>query len=226
MFKVPEETALANEIQAAEKNYVIQKNDFLALTVYTNEGERLIDPDFQLMKDLPNQNASGTLRPQINYLINAEGGAKLPMVGQINLTGLTLLQAEQLLQKEYTKFYQKPFVVLEFQNKRVIVLGSPGGQVLPLANQNTRLVEVLAMAKGIDVNGKAQNIRVLRGDQVFLADFSTFESYTKSNILIEPGDVVYVEPIRRPVAESFRDYGPVVAVVSSLTTLVVVLVGL
>jgi polysaccharide biosynthesis/export protein len=226
MFKVPEGSALKRDIQAAEENYVIQNNDFLTLLVYTNDGERIIDPDFRLMKDMPMQNAAGSVRPVITYLINTEGNAKLPMVGPIKLQGLTLREAEQMLQKEYSKYYQSPFVVLEFHNKRVVVLGAPGGQVIPLVNQNIRLVEVLALAKGIENNAKANNIRVLRGDQVFLADFSTFESYAKSNMIMEPGDVVYVEPIRRPLVESVRDYGPVIAVLSSLTTLVIVLVGL
>jgi polysaccharide export outer membrane protein len=226
MFRVPEGPALQKQIQAAEKNYVIQQNDLLTLSVYTNDGERIIDPDFKLLKDMPANNAGMALKPVIHFLINTDGQVKLPMIGQVNLVGLTLLESEQILQKEYSKFYQSPFVRLDFQNKRVIVLGAPGGQVIPLANQNIRLVEVLALAKGIDNNSKANNIRVMRGDQVFVADFTTFEGYNKSNIIIEPGDVVYVEPIRRPVAESVRDYGPLVAVVSSLTTLAVVLIGL
>lgn len=226
MFRLPEGADLQKQIQAAEKNYVIQQNDLLTLLVYTNDGERLIDPDFKLLKDLPPNNAGAALRPVIQYLINTDGAVKLPMVGQIKLDGLTLVEAEQILQKEYSKYYQSPFVRLEFQNKRVVVLGAPGGQVIPLVNQNTRLIEVLALAKGVDNNSKANNIRVVRGDQIFSADFSTFESYTKSNIIIEPGDVVYVEPIRRPLAEGVRDYGPVLAVVTSLTTLAIVLIGL
>jgi len=226
MFRVPEGTALKQEIEAAEKNYVIQNNDYISLLVYTNEGERIIDPDYRLMKDMPVTNSGGSLRPMINYLINTDGDAKLPMIGPIKLVGLTLREAEQILQKEYSKFYQKPYVVLEFHNKRVVVLGASGGQVIPLLNQNIRLVEVLALAKGIENNAKASNIRVLRGEQVYVADFSTFDSYTKSNMIIEPGDVVYIEPIRRPVVESVRDYGPVLAVLTSVTTLVIVLIGL
>jgi polysaccharide biosynthesis/export protein len=226
MFKVPEGTVLKNEIQAAEKNYVIQNNDFLTLLVYTNGGERIIDPDFRLMKDIPAQGAAGSIRPTIHYLINMDGNVKLPMVGPITLVGLTLRDAEQLLQKEYSKFYQDPFAVLEFQNKRVVVLGAPGGQVIPLINQNVRLVEVLALAKGVENNAKAHNIRVLRGDQVFVADFSSFETYAKSNIVMEPGDVVYIEPVRRPFVESLRDYGPVLTMATSLLTLVIVIVGL
>ena len=111
-------------------------------------------------------------------------------------------------------------------NKRVIVLGAPGGQVIPLVNENIHLVEVLALAKGVDNLAKAHNIRVLRGDQVLVADLSTIDGYLKSNVLIEHGDIVYVEPVRRPVSEAFRDYLPVLTALTSLTTLIVVIAGL
>jgi polysaccharide export outer membrane protein len=102
-------------------------------------------------------------------------------------------------------------------------LGAPGGQVIPLANENTHLVEILALAKGLGNDAKAQNIRILRGDQVFVADLSTVEGYFKNNLLIESGDIVYVEPVRKPLTEGIRDYGPILSIVTTLTTLIVVI---
>jgi polysaccharide export outer membrane protein len=223
MFKVPEGQALQQQLTDAEKNYVIQKNDYLKLEVYTNEGERIIDPDLRLLKDVPVQTNT---RPALNYLIDAAGIARFPMIGEIKLEGLTIRQAEEILQKEYARFYEQPFVVLTYQNKRVIVLGAPGGQVIPLTHETMRLVEVLALAKGVSNDAKANNIRIMRGDQVFVADLSTFEGYKKNNLIMAPGDVVYVEPIRRPLVESLRDYAPVLSVVTSLTTLIIVIVNL
>jgi polysaccharide export outer membrane protein len=81
----------------------------------------------------------------------------------------------------------------------------------------------LALAKGINNDARASNIRVMRGDTLFIADLTTFEGYKKNDILIEPGDIVYVEPIRRPVLEGLRDYGPIMSILTSLTTLIVVI---
>ncbi len=222
MFRVPEGAKLQQQIATAEHNYTIRKNDNLNLEVYTNKGERIVDPDFQLSKDGAGAAGAVTEQPK-NYLVDISGVAKLPLVGEIKVEGLTLRQAEEILQKEFTKFYQDPYIVLSVSSRRVFVLGAPGGQVIPLTNENTKLVEVLAAAKGIEKNGKAHNIRVLRGDQIFVADFSTFEGYTKSNMVIEPGDVVYIEPIRRPFTEGFQEYGPLVSVAVSVITLLVIL---
>jgi polysaccharide biosynthesis/export protein len=221
MFKVPKDYNLQQQAQTVEKNYIVQKNDYLKLQVYTNSGEFIIDPNSEMTKDLPTQNSS--TKPTPDYLVNVNGLTKFPMIGEVNIEGLTIRQAEEILQKEYARFYQQPYVVLRYSNKRVIVLGAPGGQVLPLINENIKLVEVLALAKGLDITAKAHNIRVLRDDQVFVADFSTIDGYLKNNMIIQPGDIIYIEPLRRPLLEGLRDYAPIISLVATITTLVVLL---
>lgn len=224
MFKVPERTALQQQAEEAQRNYVIQVNDYLKLAVYTNKGERIIDPDLELLKQIPVQ--AGNLKVDPSYLVDVSGVVKFPMVGEMKLVGLTIRQAEQLVQQEFSKSYTNPFVTLQYINKRVILLGSPGGAVIPLVNENVTLAEVLAMGKGIDNFGKAHNIRVLRGETYFVIDFSTIEGFQKGNMIMQHGDIVYVEPVRRPVSEAARDYGPLLSLAVSLSTLVIVLVGL
>lgn len=224
MFKVPEQTVIKQQAEEAQRNYVIQINDYLKLAVYTNKGERIIDPDLELYKNLPVQTVD--VKPDPNYLVDINGVVKLPKLGEIKLLGLTIRQAEELLQKEYTAYYKEPFVTLQYINKRVILLGSPGGAVIPLTNENITLVEVLALGKGVDNYGKAHNIRVLRGEEFYLVDFSTIEGYRKGNMIMQHGDIVYVEPVRRPVSEAVRDYGPLLSLGISISTLVIVLIGL
>jgi polysaccharide export outer membrane protein len=224
MFKVPEEAVIKQQADQVQRNYVIQNDDYLKLAVYTKNGERLIDPDLELLKDMPVQTQN--LKPDPNYLVDIKGVAKFPLLGEVKVEGLTIRQAEELLQKEYTKFYKDVFVTLLYTNKRVILLGSPGGAVVPLTNENVTLVEIIAIGKGIDNTGKAHNIRVLRGQEFFLVDLSTIEGYRKGNMIMQHGDIVYVEPVRRPVSEAVRDYGPLLSLGLSISTLIIVLIGL
>ncbi len=217
---------LGKEVAAAESAYTIRTNDLLTIRVYTNSGERLVDPDYELMKDTPAQADVGSLKPDYAYLVSPTGEVKLPMIGNIKLEGLTIRGAEDVLQQAFSQFYEKPFVVVQSKNNRIIVLGAPGGQVIPLENQNTTLAEALALAKGIGDDANASNIRVLRGNDVIVADFSTVDGYRRHNVVLQPGDIVYVEPVRRPAAETIRDYAPLLTILTSLTTLIVVLVGL
>lgn len=224
MFKVPDDYAVKQQAGVVEKNYIIQINDYLQLEVYTSKGERIIDPNLELSKELGDQYRSSIATP--TYLVDINGAAKLPMLGEITLVGLTIRQAEERLEKAYSTYYKDPYVILKYSNKRVIVLGAPGGQVIPLTNENMHLVEVLALAKGLSNDAMAHNIRVLRGEDVFMADLSTIDGYLKNNIAIEPGDIVYVEPIRKPVVEATRDYAIVISMLTSLTTLIIVILSL
>lgn len=210
-------SSIKNTALQSERNYVIQKNDFLLLDVFTNGGEMLIDPNPELSQS---QQSTTESQNQLQYLVDLNGISKFPLIGELRVEGLTIRQAELSLQKEYEKYFKAPFVSLKFSNKRVIVLGAQGGQVIPLENENVTLAEVLALAKGIDKDGMANNIRIVRGEQIFIADLSTIDGFQKANMIIEPGDIVYVEPIRRPFAEGFRDYGVIITLLVSVTTLI------
>jgi len=224
MFKVPKDFASKQTAQATEatKNYVIQVNDNLKLEVYSNKGERIIDPNGELINDNANAAQNQSIRVQPTYLVTIDGTVKFPMIDPVSVAGMTIREAEAKLQTEYNKYYKECYVVLTFSNKRVIVLGSPGGQVIPLLNENVRVVEVLAMAKGIGIDGKAQNIRLIRGSDTYVLNLSTIDGLKDANMIVQPGDLIYVEPIRRPFAEGARDVAPVLSLVLSLATLIVV----
>jgi polysaccharide export outer membrane protein len=226
MFK-PEEGFQSAKIQKdaieAEKNYVIQVNDYLELEVFSNQGERIIDPNGELLKDKSANMQDKDDQEKPRYLVMVDGTAKFPMIGSVRLVGLTIRQAEEVLEQEYNKFYKESYVTLEFTNKRVLVLGATGGQVIPLVNENVTLVEVLALAKGFGNDGKAKDIRLFRGKDAYLIDFSTIDGLQKGNMIIQPGDLVYVEPLRRPFVEGSRDIAPMLSMVVSFVTLVIVL---
>ena len=203
-----------------EANYVIQPNDRITVDVYTNNGERIIDPDFELSRDIGVNQTN--VKPKFDYLINSNGEVRLPMIGVVALHGLTINEAEIRLQDLFSKFYDSPYVHLTFTNKRVTVLGDVNA-VVPLDNENISMYEVLARADAINNNVNIQNIRLVRGEYIYQADLSTKEGIELMNMIIQPGDVIYVEPIRRPFIESIRDYGPFISVISSITAIIAIL---
>ncbi|MBX2895680.1 MAG: polysaccharide biosynthesis/export family protein [Cyclobacteriaceae bacterium] len=224
MFKstngqVPEQ--VKHEMAVAELNYKIRRNDQLTLTLFSNDGEKLIDPNPELTST--NTTSEKTTSNGPIYVVDIAGVVRLPMVGEINLENLTLRQAEEVLQKEYARFFKGPYVHLTCVNKRVVLLGAVGGQVVPLENDNMKLLEVLALAKGLTNDAKAGNIKIIRGEQIFEVDLSTIQGVKDGNLTVVSGDVVYVEPVRRPFTEGLRDNGAILSLLVSLATLVVVI---
>jgi polysaccharide export outer membrane protein len=217
-------------VKQAEKNYVIQKNDYLEILLYSNKGERLIDFNIQNMGTGLNASAGVQVAQTPRFLVLENGYVRLPQVGMMYLEGLTLHQADSLLEKAYTTYYIDPFVNTRFANKRVIVFSSNQGQVIPLTNENMNLIEVIALSGGVQNNERASNIRLIRGDlknpEVYIINLSTIDGMTKANLQVQPNDIIYIEPVRRVLTESLQEINPFLGLVSTLITLFVLITSL
>lgn len=252
-------TKMRLAVNRSERNYVIQANDYLEVLVNTNKGERILDPNGELQFGMPTgtqlSRSSSTANPMAGarvparslgqrsgantgdseFLVYADGTAVLPMVGRIKVGGLSLLQADSMLATRFNEFYKDAFVMTRVTNNRVIVLGATGGQVIMLNNDNMNLLEVLALAGGLDggslsrVNstfyrngGRADNIRIIRGNlknpQVQQINLSTLDGMRRASLQVEPNDVIYVEPLRRPFLDALTDAAPILSLSSLLTT--------
>ncbi len=223
MFKTDEYDSLKTP-EWQETRYTIEPYDQLELHVFTKNGEILIDPSMELIE----RSVQGTekIRPELYYEILPTGSVKLPMVGVVELEGKTIPEAEAFLETRYAEFYNEPFVKLIYLNKRVFLLGGFGSKVIPLRSENMTIAEVMALSERDDTEIKACNIRLIRGEDIYEIDFSTAEGYQRSRMRVEPGDIVYVEPVRRPFSEFLRDSAPLITILSSLTTLIAVLISL
>lgn len=221
---------LASFVDAADKNYVIQTDDYLQLDVFTNKGERIVDPNGELMQSSGMNNNRMNNTFDFTYLVQTDGKVKFPIIGQVKVDSLTINDAETLIQERYNEYYKDSFVKLMFANKRVVVLGAAGGQVIPLTNENMSLLEVLALAGGLDKGDNAHEIKVIRGDQrdlqVFRIDLSTVYGMKQTMLDIEPGDVIYIEPWRRPVLDGIKDIASVMGFITSTLAFILVIQNL
>ncbi len=241
-------------VNRAARNYVIQPNDYLEVRVNTNKGERILDPNGELQfggnggsagapalsRPAGASGSSGGNRSSsasasgATFLVQADGTVTLPLVNRVRLSGLSLLQADSVLKISYAKYYVEPFVMTRVTNNRIILLGAQGGRVIPLDNDNMNLLEVLALAGGVDggggggtslyrYGGRADNIRIIRGSlkspQIEQVDLTTITGMRRANLQMEPNDIVYIDPVRRPLLESLTDSAPVIGLTTSIVSL-------
>lgn len=196
-----------------KQSYRIESNDIVQVRIFSNDGFKIID----LANSTNNFN-----RVDFDYLVDRDGTAKLPLVGRIKLAGLTISEAESYLEQVYTEFYVKPFVTAKVINKRVIVFPGNGGkaQVLNLQNGNTTVIEALALSGGIQEDGKAYKVKLIRNDgtnkpKVFLMDLSKIEGINVGNSVVMANDIIYVEPRYRFAKTIVAEIAPVLTLLSS-----------
>ncbi len=228
LFATDQPAGLQQVAADVQRNYLIQENDYLEIEVYTNRGELLIDPNFEIRKEIGVVGQQGQQQQQVpRYLVRQGGLVLLPVIGDVRLAGLTLNQADSLLAQRYATLYEAPFVITRYTNKRVIVLGATAGQVVPLLNENTTLIEVLALAGGVTTQARTDNIRLIRGDlnnpEVQVIDLSTIAGMRAASLRVQSGDIIYVQPVQRVVSEAIRDISPVLGLITSIFTLIILI---
>lgn len=188
--------------------------------MYSNDGFKLVD-----LTSLNSANMGYRFESNIQYLVESDGSAKLPVLGRIKLIGYTIREAESLLEEKYSSFYVRPYVIMSVSNKRVIVFpGSAGdAKVIPLQNNNTTLIEALALAGGIADDGKARMVKLIRQNKdkhdVFLIDLSQIEGIMQGSMVLQANDIIYVEPRKKYASRFIQEAAPIVSILTSIFVL-------
>jgi polysaccharide biosynthesis/export protein len=141
----------------------------------------------------------GGLEKQV--LVRPDGGITFPLVGELQAGGRTAAQLQKSIVKSIKRFIPDPVVtvaVLSVKNNKVFVVGKvvrPGEFV---ASHYIDVMQVLAMAGGLNPFAKAGDIKILRRINgieraiPFEYDAVSQGENLKQNIILKSGDVVVV----------------------------------
>jgi polysaccharide biosynthesis/export protein len=212
MFQIQNDYPIA-DFQPSEKEYKIKPFDKLAIRITTNEGFSLVG-----VGNAEGGGGGGNSNRQkgLIYLVEYDGLVKLPTLGRIKLSGMTIRETEKFLEEKYSKYYQDPFVLLEVTNRKVIIFkdGGTSGTILTIPSENLTLIEALAQSGGITDISKAYKIKLIRGDltsgepKVYYYDISHLKELQGSNILLKANDIIYIESKPKYVNRILTEIGP------------------
>ena len=137
---------------------------------------------------------------KLGYLVDSSGYINFPVLGQIKLADLTLIQAQDTLQNRLISYLKDPLVNIRFLNYKITVLGEvahPGTYSIP--NQRITLLQALGLAGDMTIFGRRVNVMVIReknGEREFgRINFNNSQSlFTSPFYYLQQNDIVYVEP--------------------------------
>jgi polysaccharide export outer membrane protein len=166
--------------------------------------------------------------PQLQtYLIAKDGSIDYPQLGQLELAGLTRLQAQELLKNKLKPFLVNPIVNLRLLNFKVTVLGEvkrPG--TYDVQNERITVLEALGLAGDLTVYGTRQNVLVVReagiGKTYERIDLTSSKLFDSPIYYLQQNDVVYIEPNQPKVNSSTNSStnGIIISAVSLLLTII------
>ena len=197
----------------------ISAGDRFSFMFSTNNGEKIIFGSSGLSNPT-NTNQSNNITTTQDYLVQQDGNVELPLIGMLQVSGMTTRALEEKLEVLLSKDYLQPFVQIKVTNQRVIIFpGKNSAQVINLQNTNTSLLEVIALANGIREDGFANSITLMRKTQnkraVYKIDLSTIEGLKQGEMLVQSNDYIYINSKKRIAREILKEIAPWLSIFSS-----------
>lgn len=224
------DTLLTQRVSATFEEPRIQADDILSIQVTT------IDPQSSLVVNqtmstaaIGASSSSSTGNQMISgFVVDKEGYVELNLLGKIKISELTTFEARKKIEAEAKRYYHAPTVQVRFANYKITVLGEvnrPATYTLP--NEKVTVFDALGLAGDLTIHGKRENILLVRKaqDQNELVRLNLNDSKLLSSpyFYLKQGDVLYIEPAKSKVAQTNAQRTQLIAIASSIISLLVTL---
>ena len=183
----------------------IMPKDVLTITVNTVNPEASAPYNLIVRNTLTSTSSSvstsgGSLQ---TYLVGNDGTIEFPVLGTLQVGGLTKAQCEQMIHDKLRPFMnaaENPVVTVRMSNYKISVLGEvnrPG--MFTVGNEKINILEALSQAGDLTIYGVRDKVKLIREDATGKKQIVTL-NLNDANIISSPyyylqqNDIVYVEP--------------------------------
>lgn len=186
------------------EEYRIQPLDILLIRF-----ESITNEEFDFFSAIEPQNA-GNQQNQISngIVVDALGYIEYPMIGKVNIAGLTIFEAQERLQQEASKYLTDVVTRVRPLNFRFTVLGEVNREQV-VNSQNTRvtMMEAIGMSGGFSEMADRSVVKVVRqvGDRAEIHYVNLLEEkFIESDYYyVHQNDIIQVPPLKQ---RTFRKY--------------------
>ena len=182
----------------------IMPKDLLSITVNTTDPQAAAP--FNLTVQTPINaavtNITTTTQPALQqYLVNNVGEIDFPVIGRLQVGGLTKNKAEDLIREKLQPYLKEtPIVTVRMSNYKISVLGEvnkPG--TFTVSNEKVNVLEALAMAGDMTVYGIRDDVRLVREDaqgkrEIISLDLNNADVILSPYYYLQQNDIVYITP--------------------------------
>jgi polysaccharide export outer membrane protein len=181
----------------------IMPKDLLTITVNTSDPEAAA-PFNLTVQTTYNTDGTNSLNRQATlqqYLVSNEGTIDFPVLGSLQVSGLTKSEAENLIrQKLGTYLKETPIVTVRMTNYKISVLGEvarPG--MFTINNEKVNIFEALALAGDLTIWGMRDNVKLIREDaagqrEIIDLNLNKADIITSPYYYLQQNDILYVTP--------------------------------
>jgi len=181
----------------------IMPKDILTITVNTVNPDAS-EPFNLIIRNTLRQGANiGTSGSLQTYLVDNEGCIDFPVVGKLQVGGLTKSMCEKLIHdriQRYMNAEENPVVTVRMSNYKISVIGEvnrPG--MFTVGNEKINIFEALAQAGDLSIYGVRDRVKLIRENakgrkEIYTINLNDANIVNSPYYYLQQNDVVYVEP--------------------------------
>lgn len=212
----------------------IMPKDILTITVNTINPDAASPFNLTVPTTFNNQTRSTYSQALLqNYLVDNDGCIDYPILGKLQVGGLTKSACEQLIHDKivpYLNERENPVVTVRMSNYKISVLGEvarPG--MFNVSNEKINILEALAQAGDLTIYGVRDRVKLIREDARGKKEMHTL-NLNDANLISSPyyylqqNDIVVVEPNK--VKSQNSSVGSMTTLMFSATSILISLTSL
>lgn len=181
----------------------IMPKDLLTITVNTTDPEAAAPFNLSVQTSVNVAHSRSLTQQPIlqQYLVSNDGTIDFPVLGTLQIGGLTKGEAESLIREKLGEYLKEtPIVTVRMSNYKISVLGEvtrPG--VFTIGNEKVNIFEALAMAGDLTIWGMRNNVKLIRenadGQRVIInLNLNRADIVTSPYYYLQQNDILYVTP--------------------------------
>ena len=181
----------------------IMPKDLLTITVNTTDPEAAAPFNLTVQSSVNvARSTSLTHQPTLQqYLVGNDGNIDFPVLGRLQVNGLTKSEAENLIREKLGAYLKEtPIVTVRMTNYKISVLGEvnrPG--MFTINNEKVNIFEALALAGDLTIWGQRDNLKLIREDatgkrEIITLNLNKSDIITSPNYYLQQNDILYVTP--------------------------------
>jgi polysaccharide export outer membrane protein len=188
-------------------DFTVRPGDMLLINVAASNADAV--RPFNKIQYVPTMGSGGTFtsmmdRSSIYYLVDDFGNIDFPVLGKLHVSGMTRNAIEQYIASLIYPRYltELPSVECRIQNFKVYCLGEfNGAGTVSAENGRLNLIEAIAMAGDLSLQGRRDNILLIRTDpngQRMIKRFNIQDAgiMVMPEFELQQNDILYVEPTK------------------------------
>ena len=204
----------------------IEENDILSVRINSKDIETSKIYNIDLTEAIDKTQQPQVLK-YLGYLVNDLGEIKLPVLGTIKVSKMSIHELELFLTKRLVEedHLTDPTVIVRVMNSKVTVLGevkNPG--TYNFDEKNLSLLQAIGLAGDLTINGKRNDVLLIRQENnvktITHIDLTSTNWFESKNYYIKQNDVIVVNPNNAKIKSAgvIGNAGTFISLISLLLT--------